>query len=200
MCCQATGETRLGGGGHHLADPGQCNNFSRARTRCSFPDGLCRPATRRRFSLDGDGSSPIRTSHPSGSRRWGCSRGGGARPLVAQPQKIVGTLPRSKWSAEPGERLGALAPHKVRPAVATPAPCSQIAGPSRGAVQPLAGSMAEASRSRVIAPWRLGGMRRWPIRSGGCWPTPFRGSPAHPLNPVQAKARVTSKSVPSRRM
>jgi hypothetical protein len=90
--------TILQGRGHHLADPDQWHDlFSRTHARsCRSGSATSVPPTRPRFSLKGRGLTPIRASHPSGSRRWGCSVGSRhPAPGSLEPQKIVGTPPRS---------------------------------------------------------------------------------------------------------
>jgi hypothetical protein len=57
--------------------------------------------------LKGCRCPPIRTSHPSGSRQWGCScRSRHPAPGSAEPQKIVGAPPRSTWTTEAGAGRG----------------------------------------------------------------------------------------------
>ena len=88
-------------GGHHLADPGQRHDEnSRAETRfISVRKRRTATVTRPRFSLSRCRFTPIRTSHPSGSRQVGLLRWGGQTPgpWLTEPQKIVGAPPRSKW-------------------------------------------------------------------------------------------------------
>ena len=95
--------------GHHLADPDQWHDlFSRTQARlCRSGSATLVPPTRPRFSLKGRGLTPIRASHPSGSRRWGCSAGSRhPAPGSSEPQKIVGAPPRSKWTTEAGAGRG----------------------------------------------------------------------------------------------
>jgi hypothetical protein len=68
--------------GHHLADPEQRHDiFSRDHTRMwSSGSTVLSPSTRPRFSLSRCRFTPIRTSHPSGSRQWGCSVGQDRHP------------------------------------------------------------------------------------------------------------------------
>ncbi len=171
--------------GHHLADPDQWRDlFSRTHARsCRSGSATLVPSTRPRFSLKGRGFTPIRASHPSGSRRWGCSVGSRhPAPGSCEPRKIVGAPPRSKWTTEvgAGRGRGSLKSRRPRPAPTGPRIHRSLARCHVGTVQPRAGSMAEASRSQPLLPDECRReMCRRPIRSGGCPPTPCPGSPAH---------------------
>ena len=100
----------------------------------------------------------IRTSHPSGSRRWGFPlRGRHPTPGSVEPQKILGTLPwpsgvRSLFS-EAARARWTVCVHRTR--VATRAVrLHRSLAPPWGEVQPLAGFMTEAHQSKSVAPRR----------------------------------------------
>lgn len=116
----------------------------------------------------GDGAVPIRNRHPA--------------PGSCEPQKIVGALPASKWSAQAGVgRAGRADPKK-----------SGTSGPPhRGFTEQWLGTRWAASNPFVArGQGRFGhrqasvalasGRRRCPIRSGGWSPTPLAGSPTTP--------------------
>ena len=146
------------------------------------------PAT---FVDRGHGAVPMRNRHPA--------RGSD------EPQKIVGALPRSKWAAEAGTRGGRAGPpsksRRVRP-TSPPQPRvhRSLARRPAGAVQPLDGSRAGASRSRTILHGDWAGIRRCPIQTRRRFCQPLFAGRRRIPEPVQAKARATAKSVPSRRM
>jgi len=101
---------------------------------------------------------------------------------------------RRGWGASADPRSS----RRSHPIPAGPWHHRSLARRRSGVVQPGIGSMAEASRSHALLPNVGRGMRRSPIRSGGLSPTPLPGLPTH--RPIQAKARLTSKSLPSRSM
>ena len=117
-----------------------------------------------------------------------------------EPQKIVGAPPRSKWSAEAG-RAGRADPQESgAPDRSRRAAGSQNGGSAPRGRRPTLGWLDGRGVSVTVnPPWRMGGGGGAPLRSGGSGPTPLAGSPPPP-DSVQAKARLTSKSVPSRRM
>jgi hypothetical protein len=159
--------------GHHLADPDQWHDLlSRTQARlCRSGSAISVPSTRQRFSLKGRGFTPIRASHPSGSRRWGCSVGS-RHPAPGSLSPRKSSVPHQSPSGPRRQgRVGGADPdrsRRPRPGPAGPRIHRSLARCPVGTVQPRAGSMAEASRSQSLLP---DGCRRemcrQPIRSGG---------------------------------
>jgi hypothetical protein len=190
--------------GHHLADPGQWHDeYSRARTRLlSCRVASSRSSTRRRFSLRRRriGSDPHQS--PFWIKAVRPLLGGAALgPWFSRTPENRRCPTKVQVVRRGGGRPGALDPKKSKRARPTPVGLRvhrSLARCPAGAGQPQAGSMAGAFRSQALLRG-VGGMPRRPIGSGGLRPTPFAGSPGYPQT-GQAKARPTSKSVPSRSM
>ena len=180
--------------------------FSCPDTRSFMPrSAVSSPQARRRFSLEGDGFTPIRTSHLSGSRHWGYSdREETPGPwFIRTPEnrRCPAKVQVGRGGGDRGRVRGTPKQVQARPSPvpAGPRVHRALARRPAGAVQPLGGSMTGASRSRTILRGVGRGCAGARSRLDGSKPTPFPGRRRIP-EPAQAKARPTSKSVPSRSM
>ena len=132
-------------------------------------------------------------------------------PGSYEPQKIVGALPRSKWAAEAGTGGGRAGPPSRSRRDRPPSPPGprvhrSLARRPAGAVQPLDGSLAGASRSRTFLRGVLAGMPRCPIqarrrsanpfsRVAGVSPNRFRRRPDLPRSRCR-RAECNSRPAP----
>ena len=179
-----------------------CPNTPSIMPRSAVPS----PQTRRRFSLgrrriDSDPHQPPLWIQAMGQFPWGRDT---RPPVRTNPRKSSVPYQGPSVPRRRGREAGVRDPQRG-PSASAPRPRR-----ARGFTERWLAAR-RASSNPSLARWqgRLGhGQSSMAIgrgcagarsRLGGVWPTPYWRSPAHPQI-VQAKARPTSKSVPSRKM
>ena len=105
------------------------------------------------------GAEPSRTSHPSGSRHWGCPLWGRfPAPGCSQPQKFLSALPCPSVAdlfSEAARERWAVCVHRERVATGAVRIHNSMGSP-RGERQPFAGFMPEAHQSKSSTPQPFG--------------------------------------------
>ena len=116
----------------------------------------------------GDGAMPVGHGYPA--------------PGSTEPQKIVGTPPRSKWSTEAGPSGGADPKKSGAPTRPRRAAGSQNGGSTPRGRRPTLGWLDGRGVSVTVnPPWRMGGGGGAALSSGGSWANPVRAVAATAL-------------------